>query len=252
MKWDPALYLGFHDHRARPFYELIARVDAATPRRVVDLGCGAGNLTAALAQRWPSTRIEALDSSADMVAEARSRGVDAAVGDVRSWERTPDTDVVVCNAVLHWVPEHRDLLRRWASTLPDGAWIAVQVPGNFEAPSHAVPRELAADWGLGDVGLLEPDAVSAPSGYASLLTDAGCAVDCWETTYIQRLTGDDAVLEWVSGTALRPVRDALSDDAWQRFRAELAPRLRAAYPARPDGTTWLPFRRVFAVARVRP
>lgn len=251
MKWDPTLYLGFQDQRARPFFELVARVDAESPRSVVDLGCGAGNLTVELARRWPSARIEALDSSADMVAEARSRGVDAVVGDVRSWQPAPDTDLVVCNAVLHWVPEHRELLRRWASALPDGAWIAMQVPGNFDAPSHRLPRELAAEWRLGDVGLLGPDAVSTPSGYAALLTDAGCTVDCWETTYIQRLTGDDAVLAWISGTALRPVRDVLSDDDWRRFRAALAPRLRAAYPARPDGTTWLPFRRVFAVAQVR-
>lgn len=250
MKWDPALYLGFQDHRARPFFELITRIDAAAPRRVVDLGCGAGNLTPVLAHRWPDAEVEAVDSSPDMVEAARERGVDARVGNVRTWTPAPDTDVVVCNAVLHWVPEHRDLLRRWAGALPSGAWIAVQVPGNFAAPSHALPRELAAERGL-HVGLLTTDAVSAPSEYASLLADAGCAPDCWETTYIQRLTGENAVLDWVSGTALRPVRDALDDEEWQRFRTDLAPRLRDAYPPRPDGTTWLPFRRIFAVARVR-
>ncbi|HSK98096.1 MAG TPA: hypothetical protein VK891_15835, partial [Euzebyales bacterium] len=132
-------------------------------------------------------------------------------------------------------------------------WLAFQVPGNFDAPSHVRTRELAASaaWRdrLASVVLREDDAVLDPAGYAGLLADAGCEVDAWETTYLQRLTGDDPVLEWITGTALRPVRNALADDAWQEFRAELAPTLRAEYPQRADGTTWFPFRRVFVVAR---
>src|SRR5688500_18218232 len=111
--WDPGQYLAFADHRSRPFHELVARVGATSPRRVVDLGCGPGNLTESLAARWPSAVVEALDSSPEMVAEARARGVDARVGDVASWEPAPDTDVVVTNAVLQWVPGHEDLLRGW-------------------------------------------------------------------------------------------------------------------------------------------
>ncbi|PRX47079.1 trans-aconitate 2-methyltransferase [Prauserella shujinwangii] len=253
MKWDPARYLAFGDLRARPFFELVARIDAEAPRRVADLGCGPGNLTAALARRWPGAMLEAIDSSPDMVAAAREAGIDARVADVGNWRPEPDTDVVVSNAVLHWVPGHRDLLRRWAADLPEGAWLAVQLPGNFGAPSHTLIRELAesAEWAplLGGV-LRGRDTVDDPIGYAELLADAGCAVEAWETTYVQRLTGQDAVLDWVTGTALRPVRDRLDEGGWQRFRAQLAPLLAGAYPRRADGTTWLPFRRVFAVARV--
>jgi trans-aconitate 2-methyltransferase len=252
--WDPSTYLNFADHRARPFHELLARIDAPTPRHVVDLGCGAGNLTALLAARWPEARLTALDSSADMVAAAREHGIDAEVADVRSWRPGPDTDVVVSNAVLHWVPGHQELLAGWVAALPSGAWLAIQVPGNFGAPSHALSRELAAapEWRdeLAGVGLGEPGAVLDPEGYANLLADAGCEVDAWETTYLQRLSGDDPVLRWISGTALRPVRAALDDRRWERFQAELAPRLRAAYPPRADGVTWFPFRRIFVVARV--
>ncbi|GAA0628953.1 trans-aconitate 2-methyltransferase [Kutzneria viridogrisea] len=253
--WDPAKYLSFTDHRSRPFHELMSRVGATSPRRVVDLGCGPGNLTETLAQRWPGAVLEASDSSAEMVAAARERGIAAEVADVADWHPKPDTDLVVCNAVLQWVTGHTALLRRWAEELPAGAWIAMQVPGNFAAPSHVRIRELLAapQWraALAQVPLREVLTVLEPEAYADLLLDAGCEVDAWETTYLQRLSGPDPVLEWVSGTALRPIRAALDEPSWQRFRAELAVSLREAYPPRPDGTTWFPFRRVFVVARVR-
>jgi trans-aconitate 2-methyltransferase len=251
--WDPGKYLMFDDHRGRPFDELVARIRADRPRRVVDLGCGPGNLTESLAKRWPTAVVEAFDSSPEMVAAARERGLSASVGDVLDWHPAPDTDVAVCNAVLQWVPGHPELLRRWAGELPAGAWLAMQVPGNFSAPSHATIRALAASapWRSRLDGVLRPeDAVLDPQDYAELLAATGCAVDAWETTYIQRLTGPDAVLEWITGTALRPVRAALSDAEWQDFRAELAPQLRACYPPRADGTTWFPFRRVFVVAAI--
>ena len=141
--WNPDVYLTFADHRGRPFFDLTSRVGAENPRRVVDLGCGPGNLTATLAQRWPDAVIEAWDSSPEMVESARERGVDAQVGDVRSWEPKPDTDVLVSNATLHWVPEHVELLVRWAGELPTGSWIAVQMPGSFNTPSHEAIRTVA-------------------------------------------------------------------------------------------------------------
>ncbi|GAA4550940.1 trans-aconitate 2-methyltransferase [Amycolatopsis samaneae] len=252
--WDPAKYLDYADLRSRPFHDLVARIGATAPRRVADLGCGPGSLTVDLAKRWPEATIEASDSSPEMVTAARERGLDARVLDVRDWEPTSDTDVVVSNAVLQWVPGHQELLSRWVRQLPGGAWLAVQVPGNFSAPSHALIRALAASPGWADVlggGLLrDEDAVGTPRDYADLLAGAGCGVDAWETTYMQPLSGPDAVLEWVTGTALRPVRARLGDEDWRRFRAELAPLLDEAYPPRPDGTTWFEFRRVFFVARV--
>jgi trans-aconitate 2-methyltransferase len=251
--WDPDAYRRFDDHRGRPFHELIRRIGAQRPRRVVDMGCGPGTLTETLVRRWPEATLEAFDSSAEMVRAARGRGIAAEVGDVRAWAPRPDTDVAVCNAVLQWVPGHGALLRRWAAELPAGSWLAMQVPGNFAAASHVVLRDLAAEpvWRdrLAGVGLLDEDAVLDLAGYATLLAGTGCAVDAWETTYLHQLDGPDPVLAWLTGTGLRPVRSALDDDGWTRFRAELAPRLRQAYPVRPDGSTWLPFRRLFVVAR---
>ncbi|GAB2754854.1 trans-aconitate 2-methyltransferase [Salinifilum aidingensis] len=248
--WDPGTYLSFQDERDRPARELLARVPAERPRRVVDLGCGAGTLTGELARRWPDAAVEAFDSSPEMVAEARSRGIDAHVGDVRAWEPGPDADVVFCNAVLHWVPGHVDLLRTWLDRMPSGSCFAFQVPGNFGAPSHALARELAAQerWRERLAGAVPgEDVVSDAVDYADRLTSGSTAVDAWETTYVHALRGDDPVLRWISGAGLRPVRAVLGEDEWTRFTAELAPRLRAAYPRRDDGVTWFPFRRVFAL-----
>ncbi|OBK71958.1 trans-aconitate 2-methyltransferase [Mycobacterium sp. 1274761.0] len=252
--WNPDTYLTFADHRGRPFFDLLSRVGAERPRRVVDLGCGPGNLTAALAERWPAAVIEAWDSSPEMVAAARERGVEANIGDVRSWAPLPDTDVVVSNATLQWVPEHGELLVRWAAALAAGSWIAVQMPGNFQSPSHesvrAVARREPFANRLRDMPFRDGKVVDSAAEYAGRLTDAGCRVDAWETTYIHELTGDNPVLEWITGTALRPVIDRLSSEAWQQFRQQLIPLLDAAYPRRGDGRTFFPFRRVFIVAQV--
>jgi trans-aconitate 2-methyltransferase len=252
--WDPDVYLTFADHRARPFYDLLSRVGARDPRRVVDLGCGAGNLTSQLARRWPDATIEALDSSPEMVAAARERGVNASVGDLKTWMPQPDTDVVLSNAAMHWVPEHRDLFVRWAGQLAAGSWLAIQMPGNFETPSHAAVRAVARRHQyaelLRDIPFRVGTVVDTPTRYAELLLDAGCTVDAWETTYIHQLTGEHPVLDWISGTALLPVRERLDEQQYQQFREELIPLLAEAYPSRPDGTTFYPFRRVFFVVQV--
>jgi len=171
-----------------------------------------------------------------------------------SWHPSPDTDVVISNAAFQWVPAHRELLRSWAAALPSGAWVAWQVPGNFDQPSHALLRSLAASprWAptLGDV-LRGPSPVDSPSSYAALLLDVGWAADAWETTYVHVLSGPDPVLEWTRGTALRPVLATLPDDATRaEFEASYGELLATAYPAGPHGT-FLPYRRIFCVG-VKP
>lgn len=253
--WDPAVYQRYGSERARPFADLVARIGATGPRAVVDLGCGPGELTAGLAARWPDAVVTGIDSSPEMI--GRARALDTPVrfetGDVRDFTPGPDVDVLVSNATLQWVPEHRELLTRWAAELPAGAWLAVQVPGNFDAPSHRALREVARSApyaaAVGDVVREAP--VDDAAGYAARLTAAGATVDAWETTYVHLLDagGDEhPVLRWMDGTALRPVRAALDDDAWRSLRAELGERLAAAYPSR-GGMVPFEFRRVFLVAR---
>jgi trans-aconitate 2-methyltransferase len=255
--WDPGTYLRFAGERARPFAELTARIDADAPRLVVDLGCGDGSVTATLAARWPGARVVGVDSSPAMLTaaaeHARPGRLEFTPGDVRDWRPTEPVDVLVTNAVLQWVPGHGQLVSRWAGDLAPGGWLALQVPGNQAAPTHVLLAELIASprWAgrvpPGDDPALDPAAVLEPAGYLDLLTGAGLAADAWETTYLHVLTGEDPVLRWVSGTALRPVLGRLAADDAAAFTAEYAAALRAAYPVRPDGTTVLPFRRVFAV-----
>jgi len=250
--WDTTQYLRFGGERGRPFFDLIARLGADKPGLVVDMGCCPGNLTAALAERWPSASVVGVDSSAEMIAAARahdSPGLSFMRDDVRYWKPQAMPDVIVSNAVLQWVPGHRELLAEWAGWLTPDGWLGIQVPGNFEQPSHAILRELAgsARWSLllGDVDLIRHSA--DPADYAELLATAGCEVDAWETTYLHILPGENPVLEWIKGTGLRPVLAVLDDEQAAEFLAGYGERLREAYPPRPFGTV-LPFRRVFAVA----
>ncbi|SFK88991.1 trans-aconitate 2-methyltransferase [Geodermatophilus ruber] len=254
--WDPAGYLRYAGERTRPFTDLLARVDAADPRVVVDLGCGEGTLTASLAGRWPGARVTGVDSSPEMLAAAAARVVPGRVeftlGDVRDWQPRERVDVLVTNAVLHWVPGHADLLVRWAGQLAPGGWVAVQVPGNFRAPSHVLLAELCRSprWApvLAEVAPAA-DAVLDPAGYLEVLAGEGLAVEAWETTYLHALAGTDPVLGWVRSTALRPVLARLGEEDTAELTAEYAAALRRAYPPRADGTTLLPFRRVFAVGQ---
>ena len=249
--WDPDRYLAYADERGRPFVELVTRVGAEAPRRVVDLGCGPGNLTRLLAERWPGAHVLGLDSSAEMVAAGQDLpGIELAVGDLRTWKPTEPVDVLVSNATLQWVPGHLDLLPRLVGHVAPGGWLAFQVPGNFEEPSHTIRRDQAAEepYAAFTGGVATPDAHDAAT-YLDHLVRLGCEVDAWETTYLHVLTGEDPVFTWVSGTAARPTLQALPDELRPWFEEELKRRLRQAYPAGPAGVV-LPFRRVFVVARV--
>jgi trans-aconitate 2-methyltransferase len=253
--WDPDQYQHFGDERSRPFFDLLARVGAQAPDTVVDLGCGPGTLTVALTRRWPGAVVRGIDSSAEMIEAARTLPADGGQrlsfvqGDVRDWKPDGGVDVIVSNAVLQWVPDQLAVLARWAGFLPAGGWLAFQIPGNFDQPSHLALRELASAgrWRslLANVQLNRQAA--DPAEYLDLLTRAGFEVDAWETTYLHVLHGQDPVLDWYQGTGLRPVLAALRPDQAAEFLDEYRARMNEAYPPAPYGTVF-PFRRVFAVA----
>jgi trans-aconitate 2-methyltransferase len=259
VKWDPVKYVQFGDYRDRPFFDLTGRIQAESPRKVLDLGCGPGNLTATLARRWPEAQVVGLDSSSQMLAKAavqteEHERLSFEQADIAGWMPSAETDVVVTNAALQWVPGHQEMLARWLEAVQPGAWFAMQVPGNFNAPSHTLMRELAgsAAWAAKLAGVLRGgESVGEPADYLGIMLDAGCTADAWETTYQQVLPGTDPVLEWVRGTALRPVLAALSAEDGAAFESEYAAALRAAYPGTGHGTVF-PFRRIFAVACKNP
>jgi trans-aconitate 2-methyltransferase len=260
--WDPRQYAVFSGHRGRPFADLLARVDASDPGLVVDLGCGPGELTLGLAQRWPDARVVGVDSSPEMLARARELDVEGRVEWVEAaaedWDPTESggsVDVLVTNATLQWVPSHLRLIPTWLAALAPGGTFAMQVPSNFDAPSHRLMREVAARHPRADdlrPGLTRAQAVAQPQTYAALLLDLTPDVDVWQTTYEHvHAAGPDGphpVLEWVRGTGLRPVLGVLDDDERATFVAEYERELEAAYPRRPYGVLF-PFTRTFAVAR---
>lgn len=250
--WDPQQYLAFSDERARPFHDLLARVASEHPAEIVDLGCGPGTLTAMLATRWPGAHVVGVDSSPEMVAAARAVDrIDVVQADVREWKPARPVDVLVSNAMLHWVPDHLALLPRLVAYVAPGGWLAFQVPGNFAEPSHVLLRELAdlPRWRdrLAASRIARPVSYD-PQDYLDALARLGCSVDAWETTYMQILAGEDAVLDWMSGTALRPILTTLDEAGQAEFTAEYGAALRDAYRRRDYGTV-LPYRRVFVVAR---
>ncbi len=251
--WDPERYLTYADERGRPFVELVARIGATDPATVVDLGCGPGNLTALLRERWPSASVLGLDSSPEMVAAARAAvpGVEFRVADLRDWAALDRArvDVLVSNATLQWVPGHLDLLPGLVARVSPGGWLAFQVPGNFGEPSHTIRAELAAEapYAAHTAGVAVPSSHD-PAVYLAALQRLGCEVDAWETTYLHVLHGEDPDFTWVSGTGARPTLQALPEGLREEFEAEFKRRLRAAYPAGPSGVV-LPFRRIFVVAR---
>lgn len=249
--WDPDRYLRYADERGRPFVDLLARVGVDAPRTVVDLGCGPGNLTSLLADRWPGAVVVGLDSSAEMVAAATDERVRWEVADLREWVAAEPVDVLVSNATLQWVPGHLDLLPRLVAQVAPGGWLAFQVPGNAGEPSHTIRATLAAEPPYAE----HTAAVAVPSShdpavYLDALAALGCTVDAWETTYLHVLTGPDPVFAWVSGTGARPTLQALPDDLRPAFEREFRRRLAEAYPEHEYGVV-LPFRRVFVVARPR-
>jgi len=252
--WSPAQYHRYGTERSRPFFDLLAQVNLTEVKTIADLGCGSGELTSVLAERWPTARIWGVDSSAEMIAEAKTHEIPGQItfelGDLRQWNTPIPMDLVFSNAAFQWVPDHPTLFTRLSKMIAPGGALAFQVPGNFKAASHELLVKLRTSpkWNskVGD-GASRHLVVQSPDWYLELFTKWGMRVDAWETTYMHVLTGENAVLEWVKGTALRPVLAALSIPERNEFCSEYSALLREAYPARDFGTVF-PFRRIFVIA----
>ena len=264
MTWNVQQYLKFGGERQRPGFDLLAQINDLPPGPLVDLGCGTGIHARAIAARWPDRDLIGLDSSAAMLAEAKQsepsiRWVEA---DIKHWRATPKAALIYSNATLQWLTHHETLFPRLLADLVPGGVLAVQMPRNFDDPSQTLLRDTALDgpWAatlaplfdpqIETPSLLRPDPVGTPRFYYDLLAPlASGGIDLWLTEYVHQLAAGDAVLEWMRGTTLRPILDALDASARDGFLASYAEKLRIAFPRRPDGKTLLNFRRLFIVAR---
>jgi trans-aconitate 2-methyltransferase len=253
--WDPAQYLRFSNERLRPALDLLAQVPLDSAKSVVDLGCGAGNVTAILKQRFGSADVLGVDGSEDMLLKARASAPDCQfeTGDFATWTPASPPDLIFSNAALHWVTGHETLFPRLLSVVAPGGVLAVQMPAMHNEPLRRLQNEVAAagPWTsyLDEAGYARE--IFTTEAYYDLLRPHAAALDLWETIYTHVLTGEDAVVEWAAGSSLRPFLDKLPPDVRQLYRAAYAEALRPHYPRRPDGTTLLPFRRLFMVARSR-
>ena len=251
--WDPAQYLRFAGHRLRPALDLLNRIDLERPETVTDLGCGAGNVTRWLAQRWPDADVTGIDGSAAMLAKAAESlpGVRWLQADIAPWAPERPQHLIYTNAALHWLPDHEALFPKLAGDLAPGGVLAVQMPRNFAEPSHTAMADAAraGPWIETLEAMLKPAPVHEPAFYHRLLAPAVSELDLWETTYFQLLEGENPVAEWTRGTWLKPMLDALGEDWRAGFEAAYRARIAAAYPPGPDGRTLFPFRRLFIVAK---
>ena len=254
VSWDPSQYLRFADERARPAVELLARIEAASPRVVYDLGSGAGNVTRLLRLRWPEALITGVDASKEMLERARETlpGVRWVQADLATWQAPQPADVIYSNAALHWIGDHEQLFPRLMGSLTTGGVLAVQMPRNFGSASHTAIAEVArgGPWRAALEPLLRArgSPVQGPSFYYDLVEPLAARIDIWETEYIHVLSGSDPVKEWTKGTALRPFLEVLAEADRAKFEERYAQLVAKAYPPRPDGRTLFPFRRLFIVA----
>lgn len=260
MTWSAAQYTIFEQERTRPVRDLLSAVPDIDARAVIDLGCGPGNSTEILAARYPGACVRGIDSCADMIAAARRRlpGLRFDVEQIERWIEAPGAaepaswNLVLANAVLHWVPDHPRILPALAGKLAPEGCLAVQMPDNLEEPAHRLMREVAADgpWVSKLAAAAAARSTILPArDYFELLRACGCRVDVWRTTYHHVLgAGAPAVVEWFKGSGLKPFIDPLSDDERSEFLARYASAVARAYPATDDGSILLPFPRLFLVA----
>jgi trans-aconitate 2-methyltransferase len=251
--WNPELYLKFSDQRARPASDLIAQIKINNPKRIMDLGCGPGNSTSQLNKRWPQAQLTGLDSSAEMLAQARKKNPDWTwiESGIESWTASAPYDLVFTNSALHWVADHGRLFPKLLSYVAPGGALAVQMPNNFHSPVHMAMKATAESprWSAILGKEEEHYAVETPAFYYDALRKTASLLNIWETEYLQIMDGPRAVLDWIRSTGMRFYLERLSGEAERlQFEADCLQRIEQAYVANDQGKVLFPYKRMFIVA----
>jgi len=251
-RWDPDLYLKFSGERTKPALDLAEGIPLASAADAVDVGCGPGNSTEVLAARFPEARLLGVDSSPAMIEQASRRcpGAEFALCDARELPSLGrQFDVVYSNACLQWIPGHRELIPTLFSCVREGGALAVQMPMNDDEPLYRIIAETVRDpkWGVEAAGD-GTFSVLTPDGYVELLCGLADDFSVWQTVYYHRLGSHEELVEWATGTRLRPYLEALTPERGGAMLAEILEKARRAYPVYPDGRVLLKFNRLFFVA----
>jgi trans-aconitate 2-methyltransferase len=251
--WNPSQYLKFDDERTRPCRDLVARIQLKNPRRIIDLGCGPGNSTQVLAERWPDAQITGLDSSEQMIRNATEKypHQNWALGDIPQWSAREPFDLVFSNAAYNWVPDHARVMPHLLQQVAPGGVFAFQVPANINAPAHELMRSTASSdkWRSHFPEKIREWYAHDLAFYYETLVDDSSHLDLWTTEYQHILNGPEAIVEWYKGTGLRPFLDHLADENARRsFLADYLKEIEKAFPRRKDGRVLFPFQRLFVIA----
>ncbi len=251
--WNARQYLRFEDERTRPPRDLLAQVPLTEARLVIDLGCGPGNSTELLVERYPDAEVIGLDSSLDMLRQARERLPKCTFtqADIATWLPEAPADLLFANAVFQWVPDHPAVLRRLVEALPQGGVLAVQMPDNTREPALALMQEVAAKGPWAANAALDEAAradLPPPETYYDLLKPLCARVDIWHTIYNHVMAGPEGIVEWFKGSGLRPFLDALDAGMRDDFLSAYLAQITRYYTRRTDGRVLLKFPRLFIVA----
>lgn len=254
-KWSPDTYLGFENERTRPAHDLLARVPLTAPKSIYDLGCGPGNSTRTLGDRWPNAILTGIDNSPEMIRKAKTSAVNAVwlEADIDAWTPPTQADLIFSNAALHWIGDHEKKFTRLMSYLNPKGVFAVQMPRNFTSPSHTIIQQVVQNgpWANTLKNTRDFNPVARPEDYYDYLAPLSAQLDIWETEYIQLLHGEDPVYRWLEGAPLVPFLNALTDTYRDDFINQCKDKLKTAYRQRENGTTLFPFRRLFIIATAK-
>ncbi|MCF6766059.1 methyltransferase domain-containing protein [Thiotrichales bacterium 19S3-7] len=255
--WNSQTYSQFLELRTKPARDLISAIPSNfQPKTIYDLGCGPGNSTILLQERWPEANIIGIDSSLDMIKKAQQSypNISFLEGDIASFSPNNKIDCFIANASLQWLDNHESLFPNLFNTLIPGGIFAIQMPNNFHNPTHQVIVKLLqrhSNWNF-ILERLRYGTLNKPFynliDYYDLLTNARVkSLACWETEYFQEMSDYPAIFNWVKGTALTPVLSAMKAQEKAEFEQAYISAITNAYPKQVNGKILLPFKRLFMV-----
>lgn len=255
--WSSAQYLKFNSERTRAARDLLSQIPLASPKHVVDIGCGPGNSTAVVAERYPNAHLSGIDSSPDMIKKAQETlpEISFKVADLESYAPEVPADLYFSNAVFQWLSASHlpRILQRLVGQLPPGGVLAFQVPDNLSEPCQAAMRDTASESGAPWEETLRRaapgrDPFPTEGELYDTLRPLCSDVDIWRTTYYHRMDDHQAIVEWVKGTGLRPFIDPLSSAERQAYLDSYLEKIKNQYPIQQDGKVLLAYPRLFVVA----